>query len=107
MPRWFCAWNKQKHGPFARDELRQIAEAGKLHQGDMVLEEDTVKWLPARELMGLFEDKPAPTSFCALNKTKAGPFTFNQLQDLLAANRLAATDMVLEVGNTQWKKAGD
>jgi hypothetical protein len=53
-PRWYVALNKQKLGPFAAVQLRQMVTAGQLKPEDMVLPEGQGKWAPASSLPGLF-----------------------------------------------------
>src|SRR5262249_6058435 len=52
--RWFVARGREKIGPLVAEQLRALAQAGKLSAQDMVLPEGTAKWIPARDIPGLF-----------------------------------------------------
>ena len=54
-PRWFHAMGGKKLGPFAPSQLRDRFRTGVLLAGDMILREDSTRWLTAEE-SGLLED---------------------------------------------------
>ncbi|HZT81133.1 MAG TPA: protein kinase [Gemmataceae bacterium] len=51
---WYYAHNKQRVGPVAFAQLRQLAAAGQLQPNDMVRRQDTPTWVPAVSVDGLF-----------------------------------------------------
>src|SRR5258708_19023445 len=55
---WFHARDKQKHGPFTWEQLRDLVGAGTLQPDDMILEQGAARWLAARDVQGLFSPFP-------------------------------------------------
>lgn len=55
--KWFIARNKRKQGPFAWEDLKKLALDGKIHAGDMVLQEGVKKWNEATSIPGLIPSK--------------------------------------------------
>jgi hypothetical protein len=53
-PRWFHALGSKKLGPFAPSQLRERFRTGVLRTGDMILCEDSTRWMTA-EASGLLE----------------------------------------------------
>jgi tetratricopeptide (TPR) repeat protein len=53
-PGWFYARNRQKVGPVSREQLQQLAASGQLKPDDMVLQEGSRNWVPARSVPGVF-----------------------------------------------------
>jgi uncharacterized protein YkwD len=51
---WYYARDDQKVGPLGFDDLLALTVAGRLAPGDMVWQEGTPRWLPARAVAGLF-----------------------------------------------------
>jgi formylglycine-generating enzyme required for sulfatase activity len=55
IPRlWYVAKNKQRLGPFAVEQLSQMADAGTLQPNDMTLEEGKQTWCMASEIERIF-----------------------------------------------------
>lgn len=54
MTHWYYARDKQKLGPFSTEQMQQLAGAGLIQPGDMVLEEGTQRWQDARSAGLLF-----------------------------------------------------
>lgn len=52
---WFYTQDKKtKVGPFSWDQLKALGQAGQIDKGDMVLNPETSKWVPASSLESLF-----------------------------------------------------
>jgi TPR repeat protein len=66
MAQWFIARSKEKQGPYSREQLAALASEGILQDSDMVLQEGTRKWQPAREIPGLFTTPDATPVECAV-----------------------------------------
>jgi eukaryotic-like serine/threonine-protein kinase len=58
-PQWFYAQNRQKNGPVAWSQLKQLAAAGRLRPGDMLLAGSGGKWMQASSVQGLFAPQGA------------------------------------------------
>jgi uncharacterized protein YkwD len=74
--RWYYARGRQKVGPLGLDGLRGLAAVGRLSPADMVWQEDTVKWLPAGTVPGLFA---VPVAVVAPRKRRLLPFALAAL----------------------------
>jgi WD40 repeat protein len=59
---WFYARDKQKHGPLSWEQLRDAVNAGGVRPDDMVLQEGNPRWIPAKEVPGLFFSVPESLS---------------------------------------------
>lgn len=58
---WFYLKNRQNLGPFNQDQLRQLAQQGKLLPSDLVWKNGMASWSPASSVPGLLpEMKKAP-----------------------------------------------
>lgn len=62
MPQWYYARDRQKLGPFEFAQLQQLAGAGLVQPGDMVLEDGSQQWREARAVPGLLSQSSAPAS---------------------------------------------
>lgn len=51
---WYLARDNQRYGPYARDQLTKLAQAGNLQLADLVWREGMANWVEARSLVGLF-----------------------------------------------------
>lgn len=51
---WHVARDKKKSGPFTSAQLRQMAADGRLLPTDMILKAGSQKWVPAKDVKGLF-----------------------------------------------------
>src|SRR5262245_44436988 len=53
--RWYYTHNgKQKLGPFSSAQIKSLAASGKIQSDDMLLQEGSARWIPARSVRGLF-----------------------------------------------------
>jgi hypothetical protein len=59
---WHYARHGQTYGPYTPEQLRDLAEAGRLLPDDLVTREGASKWVPARSVPGLFPDQAAARS---------------------------------------------
>jgi hypothetical protein len=57
---WYYAQNKQRVGPVSIAELCRLAARSQLLPSDMVMNSRTGKWMPAREIKGLFPHASGP-----------------------------------------------
>src|ERR1700722_2265901 len=55
---FFVSSNGKTRGPFTSEELRSLAESGRLSPEDRVRKESGEKWYSAREVKGLFDSEP-------------------------------------------------
>lgn len=55
---WYYSDKKEQKGPISFDELRQLAQAGRIRPGDLVWQEGTKDWVRASLVDGLFESAP-------------------------------------------------
>lgn len=56
---WFYVKDKQKKGPIAFAQLRELVLHGQIGRADMVLQGGTTKWAAAETVAGLFPEAPA------------------------------------------------
>ena len=61
MAQWYYARDKQKLGPFSTEQMQQLAGAGLVQPGDMVLEDGTQKWMEARSVAVIYSGPPPET----------------------------------------------
>ncbi len=59
---WYYVRNGTQTGPVSFDELKSAAAAGQLAPIDLVWQEGTPDWVPARTVAGLFAGPPLPAS---------------------------------------------
>src|SRR2546421_6283709 len=53
--RWYYTPNgKKKLGPFSSAQIKTLAASGKIQPDDMLLQEGSSRWTPARSVKGLF-----------------------------------------------------
>ena len=51
---WKCRIDGQEHGPLNTEQLRQLAQTGKLEPTDLIWREGLPNWVPASKAKGLF-----------------------------------------------------
>ena len=81
-PRWFIARNKDKVGPFAPLDLKQLATFGLLKADEFVLAEGTSKWVEARSVPWLFPAASKKYFLNLLGQTR-GPYMADQIRAAL------------------------
>jgi hypothetical protein len=65
---WHVVKGKTKQGPYSREQLKRLAQAGQLRPTDLVLPAGAAKWVPASTVAGVFPRSqppaapPAPTA---------------------------------------------
>jgi len=59
---WYYAVDGDRQGPISAAELKNLAEAGNLKQGDLVWKEGMTDWAPAKSIKGLFTGNAAPAA---------------------------------------------
>ena len=64
---WYYATNGQRHGPIPESQLKELAANGGLLPSDLVWQEGTPNWVPAKTVPGLFASSPT-----AMQTTPAG-----------------------------------
>jgi GYF domain 2 len=57
---WFLSQNKQRLGPYTRDQLLKLAAAGHVRPGDLLRKEDTTAWVPVASVAWLADQLQAP-----------------------------------------------
>jgi hypothetical protein len=61
MSKWYYAREGQTIGPVSFEELRRLAETGKIRSVDLVFQEGAAGWTPASAIAGLFAGAPVAT----------------------------------------------
>ena len=56
---WHYTVGDDQFGPVTSDELKKLAEAGKVNPTDQVWKEGMDDWMPASKMQGMFSGKPA------------------------------------------------
>jgi hypothetical protein len=64
--RWYYSWGGPKQGPFTIEELRSLADAGKIQPGDTVFEDEAVAGVPAGRVKNLFPEYDEENSETAM-----------------------------------------
>jgi hypothetical protein len=59
---WYCRIGDVKSGPFRSAELKQMAQSGKLHPGDLIWRDGLDGWKQASKVKGLFDVADVPNS---------------------------------------------
>ena len=57
---WYYVLDGKQIGPVSFEELKSTASSGQIALGDLVWQEGTADWVPARSVPGLFAGPPAP-----------------------------------------------
>ena len=57
---WYYSKNDEKIGPISSNDLKQLANSGKLKPSDLVWKQDWSEWKPAKNIKGLFAVASAP-----------------------------------------------
>ncbi len=55
MATWYCSIDGQEYGPFSVDQMRSLAQSGRLRPEHHVRRSDSGTWTPAAKVRGLFE----------------------------------------------------
>ncbi len=66
MASWYCAIDGQQYGPLSTEELRDLAEQGRLRPTDHVRPTESEQWTKAAKVRGLFSATAKP-------RAKTGP----------------------------------
>lgn len=69
---WHVAKGKTKLGPYTREQLKRLAQAGQLQPSDMVLPDGSAKWTQAITVAGLFT-RPQPPAAAPPKRKEAPP----------------------------------
>lgn len=55
---WWYASGEQKFGPYAEDQLRELAQTGHVQRGDLIWHHGLADWVPAHTIEGLLPLTP-------------------------------------------------
>jgi hypothetical protein len=102
-PRWFIARNKEKVGPFAAGDLKQLATFGLLQPGEYVWAEGTKRWVEAASLPGLFPAPGQKKFWLSLAGQKRGPYVVDQIRAALTVRQIDLATMAWTENATQWQ----
>lgn len=128
--RWYYVREGKEIGPVTSGDLRRIAAAGALAPEDPVRREDRTKWIPAREIKGLFDERimakraraaakarraerapkrpaalatPAPPSwYLARGGQSYGPYPDDTLRQMAQSGQVLPDDQLCQAGGTTW-----
>jgi serine/threonine protein kinase len=96
---WFYAQQKRKHGPVSWGQLRQLAGAGRVQPGDMILQAGGNKWLAASAIAGLFSGaEPAPRAETPAIRATAGTVPESQRVVTAPLPTVAGYEILGELG---------
>jgi len=85
--RWFIARNKEKVGPFAPLDLKQLATFGLLKPDEMLLVEGSAKWVEASTVPWLFPAAGKKYTLNLLGQTR-GPYQVDQIRAALSTREI-------------------
>ena len=88
LARWFIARNKEKVGPFAPLDLKQLATFGLLKPEEFLLMEGTTKWVEARSVPWLFPAEGQKKYSLKLLGQARGPFPVDQIRAALTTREI-------------------
>jgi hypothetical protein len=103
-------------GPFAIQQIREMASNGQLAPTDLIRKE-TGPWILSANVKGLIRTSPAPSLMPPTNASQdssdmwyakngdqtVGPFSHKAMTDLLKTFKITSTDLVWKEGMPEWK----
>ena len=115
----------RQHGPVTGAELKELAAAGELLPDDLIWKDGMEKWVPAKQVRGLFPNeqgkaRPAANSpppmpdqsppeagewYYASGDQRHGPVSFAELRRLAASDTIEPTDLMWKDGMDEWVPA--
>lgn len=123
MARWYFVENGQARGPLSEDAVHLAIKDGRLGPVDLIFQEGSEKWLPAREapefkdLFKAREQSPAGKAEWVLLRKKpraqgvgfvqSGPFTVEQVRQKLDSGEADYADHIWKEGMSSWCKIVD
>lgn len=123
MSQWYFVDDGKACGPLGEEEVLAAVEEGRLGPLDLIFQEGSEKWLPARdvdEFREIFRAKDQdvdaqPTWVLLRKKPKAqgagyvqsGPFSSNELREKIEAGEVDYSDFVWKEGMKAWRKLID
>jgi len=106
-PRWYIARKKERVGPFAASDLKQLASCGLLKPAEYVWPEGAAKWIEAATMPGLFPPRGEKKYWLSLAGETRGPYVSEQIRVALANRQLNIHTLVRAEDGTQWQPLGD
>jgi hypothetical protein len=116
---WFYARDGHTAGPFSSTELQRLAASGVLLPTDLVSHDGSSGWVPAKVVKGLFsrsnrgtlqpptvastEERTELDWYYSKNGQSCGPFSLEQLKQLIASGVLTRDDWVRQKGEDTWQ----
>jgi hypothetical protein len=100
-PHWFIARNKEKVGPFAPGDLKQLATFGLLQPGEYVWMEGSTRWVEAASLPGLFPSPGQKKFWLSLAGQTRGPYIADQIRAALTVRQIDLATLAWTENATQ------
>jgi hypothetical protein len=100
--RWYFARDKQKIGPFAALEFKQLATFGLLKPGEFVLAEGSSKWVEASSVPWLFPMAGQKKYALKLLGQVRGPYLVDQIRAALATQEITLETLAQADDSEPW-----
>jgi hypothetical protein len=105
-PRWFIARNKERVGPFATGDLKQLARCDLLKRSEYVWMEGTGKWVEAALVPGLFAPPGQKRYWLTLAGETRGPYGLDQIRGALTIRQLTLETPARAEDGKEWQPLG-
>jgi hypothetical protein len=104
--RWYIARNKEKVGPFAAGDLRQLAGYGLLKPSEYLWAEGAAKWVEAGSVPGLFPAAGQKKYWLTVAGQTRGPYFPDQIRAGLTTRHFNFETKARTEGGEQWLPLG-
>lgn len=120
MALWYFIENGKAQGPFNEEDLVQAATKGRLGPLDLIFQEGSERWVPARDekiLQSIFrqiqENPESQPQWIVLQKKKrdegagyvqSGPFSNEEIREKIKRGEVDYADYIWRDGQEEWKK---
>ncbi|MDO4629707.1 MAG: DUF4339 domain-containing protein [Planctomycetia bacterium] len=92
MAKWYCKMGDLEVGPVTAQKLKELAEAKRITPDDVVRRDIDTDWTPARNVKGLFPEKPAiPVGVAVSSSTSDDTIPVAQAIPVAKATKTKAT----------------
>ncbi|GIW80530.1 MAG: hypothetical protein KatS3mg105_2337 [Gemmatales bacterium] len=108
MGRYYYSRDNQAHGPVTSEQLKALADAGRIRPTDWIWKEGATRWKPASSVRGLFSDGQLTETaewYYVVAGQRYGPVKRSDLQKLLHDKRVGPSDLVWKEGMAEWVTA--
>jgi hypothetical protein len=108
---WSYVQNQRQMGPFAEPETLRLIQAGVITKATLVWAHGMANWLPAeRTELGRHFVRPQPPVasgntqfFIAKAGNRTGPFTTEQVRQMLTSGAVSGQDLAWKTGSSGWQ----